>query len=180
MICMVWAYELLISWLVQFIFSDWLICTVWAFWLVCQLWLIDLYTCICMEWSFWMICLIVWYVFSELLIWYELIGLFVLVYSSDSLVASGGEDRAAHIWDRRLGCGLARNTHEDVVNCVAFSPRWALRLVQSRVIWYELSDWSITEIRRWWLVWGTTIKSKSGYHGGEEENCAMPATVSFD
>ena len=43
--------------------------------------------------------------------------------TSDSLVASGGEDRAAHIWDRRLGCGLARNTHEDVVRCVAFSPR---------------------------------------------------------
>ena len=52
------------------------------------------------------------------------LGAFIIYLdTSDSLVASGGEDRAAHIWDRRLGCGLARNTHEDVVNCVAFSPR---------------------------------------------------------
>jgi len=48
---------------------------------------------------------------------------YIYLDTSESLVASGGEDHTASIWDRGLGCRVARNKHEDVVNCVAFNPR---------------------------------------------------------
>ena len=37
-------------------------------------------------------------------------------------VGSGSEDGCAFIWDKHYGCQLATNKHDDVVNCVAFSP----------------------------------------------------------
>ena len=37
-------------------------------------------------------------------------------------VGSGSEDGYAYIWDKHYGCQLAANKHDDVVNCVAFSP----------------------------------------------------------
>ena len=48
---------------------------------------------------------------------------YIYLDTCDRLVASGGEDHTAHIWDRGLGCRLASNKHDDVVNCVAFNPR---------------------------------------------------------
>lgn len=48
---------------------------------------------------------------------------FIFLDVSEQYVASGAEDRHGYIWDRHYGVCLNKFRHEDVVNCVAFSPR---------------------------------------------------------
>jgi len=48
---------------------------------------------------------------------------YIYLDTNSSLVCSGSEDNAAYVWDRRFGCLLSRNTHDNVVNCVAFNPQ---------------------------------------------------------
>ena len=48
---------------------------------------------------------------------------YIYLDTNSSLVCSGSEDSAAYVWDRRFGCLLSRNTHDNVVNCVAFNPQ---------------------------------------------------------
>lgn len=38
------------------------------------------------------------------------------------IFSSGAEDKHGYIWDRHYGVCLSKFRHEDVVNCVAFSP----------------------------------------------------------
>ena len=47
---------------------------------------------------------------------------YIYLDTCDSMVCSGSEDKFAYVWDRDLECLLARNQHDDVVNCVAFCP----------------------------------------------------------
>ncbi|XP_072287534.1 F-box/WD repeat-containing protein 5 isoform X2 [Pyxicephalus adspersus] len=47
---------------------------------------------------------------------------FIFLDVSNDFVASGAEDRYGYIWDRYYNVCLAKLTHEDVVNSVAFSP----------------------------------------------------------
>ncbi|KAK0133180.1 F-box/WD repeat-containing protein 5 [Merluccius polli] len=47
---------------------------------------------------------------------------FIFLDVSRDFVASGAEDKHGYIWDRHYNICLARLAHQDVVNCVAFSP----------------------------------------------------------
>ncbi|XP_063424872.1 F-box/WD repeat-containing protein 5-like [Mytilus trossulus] len=47
---------------------------------------------------------------------------FIFLDVSQQYVASGAEDKHGYIWDRHYGVCLSKFRHEDVVNCVAFSP----------------------------------------------------------
>ena len=47
---------------------------------------------------------------------------YIYLDTSDTLVSSGSEDHRAYIWDKKYGCKLAVNSHENVVNSVAFNP----------------------------------------------------------
>lgn len=48
---------------------------------------------------------------------------FIFLDVSQQYVASGAEDKHGYIWDRHYGVCLNKFRHEDVVNCVAFSPK---------------------------------------------------------
>jgi len=47
---------------------------------------------------------------------------YIYLDTSDTLVCSGSEDCLAYIWDKKFGCLLGTNRHENVVNSVAFNP----------------------------------------------------------
>ena len=47
---------------------------------------------------------------------------YIYLDTCDTLVASGSEDCRVYVWDKVYGCKLASNSHDNVVNSVAFNP----------------------------------------------------------
>ena len=45
------------------------------------------------------------------------------MYFTNIHYCSGAEDKHGYLWDRHYGISLGKYPHDDVVNCVAFSPQ---------------------------------------------------------